>query len=119
MSRTATTWQPEFIFGIGDNFYQWGVTSVTDRMWINTFENVYSSNELQCDWHLTTGNHDWEGNTTAQFAYSEMSYRWTYPDYQYLIQSVKSNYIFKGSKGSNRGFTGSRFKYCRPDFAIM
>ena len=43
--------------------------------------------------------HDWEGNTTAQFAYSQISYRWTYPDYQYLFQSVNSNYIFKGSKG--------------------
>ena len=41
MERTAKTWKPEFIYGIGDNFYFWGVENVYDVMWTKTFENVY------------------------------------------------------------------------------
>ena len=41
MERTAKSWKPEFIYGIGDNFYFWGVEDVYDVMWTKTFENVY------------------------------------------------------------------------------
>ena len=41
MERTAKSWKPEFIYGIGDNFYFWGVENVYDVMWTKTFENVY------------------------------------------------------------------------------
>ena len=41
MERTAKTLKPEFIYGIGDNFYFWGVENVYDVMWTKTFENVY------------------------------------------------------------------------------
>jgi len=41
-------------------------------MWTKTFENVYQSEEMQVDWYVTTGNHDWDdGNSTAQIAYSK------------------------------------------------
>lgn len=86
MERTAKQWQPEFIYGIGDNFYFWGVTDIYDVMWTKTYENVYRSDELQVPWYLTTGNHDWDdGNGTAQLAYSSISERWTYPAFHYTI----------------------------------
>ena len=72
MERTAKTWKPEFIYGIGDNFYFWGVETVHDRQWTNTFENVYKSKEMQVDWHLTTGNHDWTGS--GHGFYTKMKY---------------------------------------------
>ena len=34
--------------------------SVHDKMFLKTFENVYTSQELQVDWYFTTGNHDWD-----------------------------------------------------------
>lgn len=71
MERTAKSRKPEFIYGIGDNFYFWGVENVYDVMWTKTFENVYQSEEMYVDWYFTTGNHDWDdGNGTAQIAYS-------------------------------------------------
>lgn len=86
MGRTAATWKPEFVYGIGDNFYFYGVEDIHDAMWTNTFENVYTSNDLYCDWHLTTGNHDWNGgNATAQLAYSDVSHRWTFPAFHYTV----------------------------------
>lgn len=86
MERTAKTWKPEFIYGMGDNFYFWGVDSVTNEMFMKTFENIYRSEELQCDWHFTTGNHDWDdGNGTVQLEYSEISHRWTYPAFHYAV----------------------------------
>jgi len=47
MMRTAKEWKPEFIYGIGDNFYFWGITDIYDPMWTKTYENVYNSEELQ------------------------------------------------------------------------
>ena len=36
MERTAKTWKPEFVYGIGDNFYFWGVTSISDLQFVKT-----------------------------------------------------------------------------------
>ena len=47
MERTAKLYEPQFVYGIGDNFYFWGVRDVYDVMWTKTFENVYRSDELQ------------------------------------------------------------------------
>jgi len=47
MERTSEVFKPEFIYGIGDNFYFWGVEDVHDVMWTKTFENVYKGEHLQ------------------------------------------------------------------------
>jgi len=67
MKRTAKTWNPEFVYGIGDNFYFWGVTDIYDPMWTKTYENVYTTDELQVPWYLTTGNHDWSSKKKESF----------------------------------------------------
>lgn len=92
MERTAKNWKPEFVYGLGDNFYFWGVQDVYDPMWRHTFENVYTSEEMQCDWYMTSGNHDWEfGNISAQISYSQISSRWTYPALHYTVDYELEN----------------------------
>ena len=77
MMRVSRLINPEFVLALGDNFYDWGVENVDDKMFKRTFERVYTSKELQCPWYPTAGNHDYKarkgdgygGNYTAQVLY--------------------------------------------------
>lgn len=79
MKKCAEIADPEFIISTGDNFYTYGVASIDDPQWMNSFENVYKSNALQIDWHPVLGNHDYRGNTQAQIDYTKKSRRWVMP----------------------------------------
>lgn len=83
MGRTSRIHRPEYIVGLGDNFYYHGVEDENDPMFEKTFENIYTgpraywspgrtvkggtrleseprkAPNLQCPWYHTTGNHDW------------------------------------------------------------
>lgn len=41
----------------GDNFYDDGVANDTDPRFFITYENVYTQQSLQVDWHVVSGNH--------------------------------------------------------------
>jgi acid phosphatase len=69
----------KFIISVGDNFYEHGVTSVTDPQWQSSFEKVYVAPSLQVPWHTALGNHDYHGNCDAQIDYSKTSKRWNMP----------------------------------------
>ena len=59
MKRSARMRPPEYVIGLGDNFYFHGVEDENDEMFEKTFEQVYNTSELQCPWHVCLGNHDW------------------------------------------------------------
>ena len=42
MGRTSRIHRPEYIVGLGDNFYYHGVEDENDPMFENTFENIYT-----------------------------------------------------------------------------
>ena len=46
---------------LGDNFYNTGVTSVTDQLWTKDYFNLYplSKPALQVPWYAIVGNHDY------------------------------------------------------------
>jgi 3',5'-cyclic AMP phosphodiesterase CpdA len=79
MARQAEMLQPDFIVSTGDNFYDNGVSSPQDPLWEEVFERVYFQDSLQIPWYCVLGNHDYGGNTGAQFAYSQLSDRWHMP----------------------------------------
>jgi hypothetical protein len=61
---------PDFILGLGDNFYPDGVSSVDDPKF-EDWRNVYLKYEnLKCPWHLVLGNHDYLLNHKAQIDYT-------------------------------------------------
>lgn len=76
----------DFNLAIGDNFYYYGVESVNDKRWWYTYENVYKDRSLQVPWYPVLGNHDWQGNITAQVDYSRFNQRWTMPDLYYKVR---------------------------------
>ena len=47
MGRTAAAIRSRFVISLGDNFYEDGVQSVTDRHWQESFEQVYTAPSLQ------------------------------------------------------------------------
>jgi hypothetical protein len=74
-----------FVISTGDNFYENGVTSVTDRAWRSSFENVYTAASLQTPWYAVLGNHDHQGDIQTQINYADQSDRWTMPARYYAF----------------------------------
>lgn len=84
MGVAAQKLRARFVIAVGDNFYENGVTSVSDDHWQKSFENVYTAPSLQVPWNAILGNHDYHANCDAQIAYSKMSSRWRMPARYYL-----------------------------------
>lgn len=57
LAEQARLRRPQFVLGLGDNFYQEGVRTVDDERFDFTFENVYYHKELQLPWLMMAGNH--------------------------------------------------------------
>mmetsp|Transcript_65606 Transcript_65606/g.137136 ORF Transcript_65606/g.137136 Transcript_65606/m.137136 type:complete len:342 (-) Transcript_65606:143-1168(-) len=90
MGTVAGDVKAKFALALGDNFYTEGVTSVDDSRFHNTFERVFSSDNLKSDnfFRVVAGNHDHRGNCSAEIAYSEKSARWHFPSYYYDFQET-------------------------------
>ena len=77
MALVAERENTEFVVSTGDNFYNWGLWSKTDRRWDASFERVYS--ERLDRWFPVLGNHDYGGSVDAQIKRGgrwEMDDRW-------------------------------------------
>ena len=85
MQKVANAESIQFALALGDNFYDRGVTSVTDERFKTTFENVFSGASLQApfEFKVLAGNHDHNGNVTAQVDYTARSDRWSFPSLYY------------------------------------
>ncbi|MFN3746969.1 MAG: purple acid phosphatase family protein [Hyphomicrobiaceae bacterium] len=83
MSEIASMSRPKFVISTGDNFYSSGVSSDTDKLWTEAFENVYSAEPLRCPWYAVLGNHDYRGNVDAQISYARRNSRWVMPSRYY------------------------------------
>jgi len=85
MAEQAVKSNISFILGIGDNFYQTGVTDLNDKQWQTTFENIYTHPVYHKKWYLIAGNHDYMGNMSAQLKYTHRSARWYLPSPYYTV----------------------------------
>lgn len=86
MANAAARTGARFVISVGDNFYENGVASISDKQWHKSFEEVYAAQSLQVPWYVILGNHDYHGNCDAQIAYSKISPRWKMPA-RYFVQS--------------------------------
>jgi len=84
---------PEWLLGIGDNFYDDGVSGVDDPQFKDKFENTFTAKSLQVPWYLCAGNHDYYGgdkSVQGEIAYSTHSSRWKFPKL-YFDQVIKTS----------------------------
>jgi len=86
MGRTAEAIGSAFTISVGDNFYEDGVTSLTDKQWKTSFEDIYTHPALQTRWDVILGNHDYLGDVQAQLDYAHTSPRWSMPARYYTRQ---------------------------------
>jgi len=97
MARYVDNEEVSFLVNVGDNFYKHGVDSVTSPRWQNTFEAVYDSPSFRVlPWYCIAGNHDHDGNVSAQIAYTALSKRWRFPSLYYTVTKH-----FTSSSGSD------------------
>ncbi len=101
MSQRAVATDSQFVISVGDNFYDNGVTSVTDPQWKTSFEDIYTKPGLMTKWHVILGNHDYQrtGNPDAQIAYSHIDARWSLPSRYYqrterLVDGTQIDFFF-------------------------
>eukprot|EP01064_Diplonema_japonicum_P037767 TRINITY_DN895_c6_g1_i1.p1 TRINITY_DN895_c6_g1~~TRINITY_DN895_c6_g1_i1.p1 ORF type:complete len:356 (+),score=39.73 TRINITY_DN895_c6_g1_i1:80-1069(+) len=85
-SVAETLGDMQFVLALGDNFYFEGIQGdVTSDRFDSTFENVFTSPNLQVPWYVCAGNHDHYGNVTAEIEYTKFSKRWTFPSLWYTF----------------------------------
>jgi acid phosphatase len=91
ISQYTETYNSSFNLVLGNNFYENGVTSITDPLWNTNYKNIYKNNN---SWYVILGNHDYYGNTSAQIAYTGMDGRWNMPANNYVIIRDNIKIIF-------------------------
>jgi tartrate-resistant acid phosphatase type 5 len=85
MARVAAEDTAQFVLFLGDNFYESGVSSVSDPQWQTKFEDVYVHPSLQIPFYAVLGNHDYRLNPRAQIEYTSLSTRWRMPNSYYTF----------------------------------
>ncbi|XP_075659462.1 purple acid phosphatase 3-like isoform X2 [Castanea sativa] len=68
----------DFVISTGDNFYENGLTGVSDPAFNESFINMYTASSLQKQWYTVLGNHDYSGDVEAQLSpiLTKMDHRW-------------------------------------------
>ena len=65
------------------------MTSVDDKRFKETFEDIFTAKSLMNRWFVLAGNHDHYGNVSAEIAYTDRSSRWYFP-HNYYTETFKS-----------------------------
>ena len=100
MNRMAKMRNPKFIITLGDNFYDYGVNSVFDRQWDESWYNIYIKPYpvmSKIRWHATLGNHDSCGgyqSIETQIQKSTISKNWYLPKENYYYCDEETNSYF-------------------------
>ena len=77
----------DFIVMLGDNFYQAGVRSITDKQWQTKWQDVYLTDCLKSKkFYPILGNHDYKFTPGVQIEYSKLDNSWTMPARFYKIE---------------------------------
>ena len=78
----------EFIVLGGDNFYETGVSSVSDSQFTTTYKRYFDKLPSSITRFAILGNHDHFGNVLAQVLYSQKDSTW-HMDYYFYMQIIR------------------------------
>jgi acid phosphatase len=81
----------DFVLGLGDNFYNDGVTSVDDPQWEEKYEEPFA--DWTIPFFMTLGNHDHHLNADAQVEYSLTDDYWTMPARYYDLVASPVHFV--------------------------
>ncbi|CAN8068392.1 unnamed protein product [Agarophyton chilense] len=100
MASYARVSKPRFIVSVGDNFYNDGILSAADGQIDRSWRDVYLKyDELKVPWKMSLGNHDYNGNVSAQEVlgrddvFWQMKKRYNFDTYQDNGNSVFIAYL--------------------------
>jgi hypothetical protein len=69
MGKVAELSGASFVFSVGDNVYENGLTSESDPVFDDTFTSVYTAPGLaELPWYTMLGNHEYYGNSSGELA---------------------------------------------------
>lgn len=111
MNNIADQYGSQFVVSVGDNFYNSGVTSITDPKWDKLWLEVYQDTIGQLPWYAVMGNHDWYGpDPNVQVEYSKTHERWNMPsfffDKVFSFGSYSAAFVFIDTNLLNYGYAG-------------
>lgn len=72
MGVVAAQLKAQFVVTTGDNVYNNGLKSTTDKLFAATFTDIYTSPALNVPFYAVLGNHDWYGQPKAQLEGSKL-----------------------------------------------
>ncbi len=78
----------DFLVALGDNFYEYGVTSIDDPQWRKKYTEIYG--EMNIPFYPLLGNHDLDGNFQAQIDYSAVDPSWRMEGEYYSVKRSDS-----------------------------
>ena len=88
MNQVIKKKNTQFILGLGDNIYPFGVKSSEDKQFIDKFEKPYESLPNNIKFYQVLGNHDYFGNIKAQIDYQDNLNRWQLPNNYYYFDKI-------------------------------
>jgi acid phosphatase len=77
----------DFAIAAGDNFYNSGISGITDVQWQTKFEKMYPIKAMNFPFYAVLGNHDWGGNPAGQISYMLERSRWRMEGFYYQISA--------------------------------
>eukprot|EP00455_Lapot_gusevi_P023882 TRINITY_DN2480_c0_g1_i1.p1 TRINITY_DN2480_c0_g1~~TRINITY_DN2480_c0_g1_i1.p1 ORF type:complete len:291 (+),score=112.43 TRINITY_DN2480_c0_g1_i1:96-968(+) len=89
MAKIASQYNISFVISTGDNFYEDGISSVSDTKFRKVFTEGYAQSSLQVPWYVALGNHDYDGSVEAQIqaSTSHVDSRWQMPARYFTVSS--------------------------------
>lgn len=88
MANYAISNPIDLVVLLGDNFYNYGIDSISDPKWYTHFNDIYDINILDVPFYAILGNHDHHGSISAQIEYTHISSRWTMPSLFYSFSYI-------------------------------
>lgn len=85
MEKLESQEKIDFILTTGDNFYENGVSDLSDLHFKKSFEEIYLFSK-SIPWYISLGNHDYMGDIQTLIEYGKVNPNWIFPSPYYSFE---------------------------------